>query len=292
MSRRARPAAPVFDAITIEGALIAPAMLAKIAASQADGQTDASYHVPKGLTLRDEIARYFRIGQAQFRDFANLDQPSTTATKAFVESLLGDVFGFADFGTPASREHGGRMLTVTSRALSGRAPIVATKPSNDLDRAAPELALDGRRRSPALALQDWLNASDEALRGLCCNGERLRLMRVNTSLTRPAYIEADLRQIFEADGFADFAALWLLIHASRFGAAGAPTTDCALERWRETASKEGLAARDRLRDGVEEALKALGNGFLNENPVLRERVVGGNSRSATSSASCCGSSIA
>ena len=167
-----------------------------------------------------------------------------------------------------------------------------TKPVNDLDHAAPELSLEGRRRSPALVLQDWLNASDEALWGLCCNGERLRLMRANASLTRPAYIEADLRQIFEADGFADFAALWLLVHASRFGAAGAPTTDCALERWRETASKEGLAARDRLRDGVEEALKALGNGFLNENPVLRERVVGGNSRSATSSASCCGSSIA
>ena len=150
-----------------------------------------------------------------------------------------------------------------------------SKPSNDLDHAAPELTLEGRRRSPALVLQDWLNTSDEALWGLCCNGERLRLMRANASLTRPAYIEADLRQIFEADGFADFAALWLLVHASRFGAPGAARTDCALERWRETASKEGLAARDRLRDGVEEALKALGNGFLNENAVLRERVVKG-----------------
>jgi hypothetical protein len=57
MQRRARPAAPAFDAMTIEGALIALAMLMKIAAYQADGQTDASYHVPKGLTLRDEIAR-------------------------------------------------------------------------------------------------------------------------------------------------------------------------------------------------------------------------------------------
>src|SRR5271166_2653243 len=84
MPRYARPVAPAFDAIEIEGVLIAPAMLAKIAACQADGQTDASYCIPKGLTLRDEIARYFRIGQAQFRDFAKLDSPSTTATKAFV----------------------------------------------------------------------------------------------------------------------------------------------------------------------------------------------------------------
>ena len=123
------------------------------------------------------MARYFRIGQAQFRDFAKLDSPSTAATKEFVESLLRDVFGFADFGPGASCERGGRMLSVTSLALSRRAPIVVTKPSNDLDHAAPELAVEGRRGSPALALQDWLNASDEALWGLCCNGERLRLMR-------------------------------------------------------------------------------------------------------------------
>jgi hypothetical protein len=277
MPRRARPAAPAFDAITIEGTLIAPPMLAKIAASQADGQSDASYRIPKGLTLRDEIARYFRIGQSLFEDFAKIDSASTAKTRTFVERLLSDVFGFGEFAfAPAiPREHGGRMLSVTSQALSGRAPILVVRSSNDLDHAAPELTVEGHRRSPALALQDWLNTSDDALWGFCCNGERLRLVRANASLTRPAYIEADLRQIFEANGFADFAALWLLIHASRFGAAGAPTTDCALELWRETASKEGIAARDRLRDGVEAALIALGNGFLNENPKLRERVVKG-----------------
>ena len=72
-------------------------MLAKIAAFQADGQTEASYRIPKGLTLRDEIARYFRIGQALFEDFAKIDAPSTTKTRAFVERLLRGVFGFEDF---------------------------------------------------------------------------------------------------------------------------------------------------------------------------------------------------
>ena len=102
-------------------------------------------------------------------------------------------------------------------------------------------------------------------------------MRDNASLTRPAYIEADLRRIFEADSFADFAALWLLIHASRFGAPGPPPTDCALERWREAGQKEGVAARDRLRDGVEAALQELGNGFLCHpaNGALRERLAAG-----------------
>ena len=97
MQRRTRPAAPVFDAIAVEGALIAPAMLAQIAACQADGQNEASYRIPKGLTLRDEIARYFRIGQAHFRISPSCDSPSTAATVEFVEALLRDVFGFADF---------------------------------------------------------------------------------------------------------------------------------------------------------------------------------------------------
>ena len=275
MARRPRSAASAFDSLAIEGALIAPAMLSKIAASEADGQDDANYRIPKGLTLRDEIARYFRMGQAQFRDFAKLPSPSMAATKSFVETLLRDIFAFPEFSPAPPHERGGRMLAVTSHALSGRAPLVVTRPSIDLDQAAPELSIEGRRRSPALALQDWLNASDEALWGFCCNGERLRLMRENASLTRPTYIEADLQRIFEADGFADFAALWLLVHASRFGTPGAPITDCALERWREAAGKEGIAARDRLRKGVEDALLVLGQGFLTETPELRERVVKG-----------------
>src|SRR5271168_4388634 len=260
MARRPRSNAPAFDSLAIEGGLIAPAMLSKIAASDAAGQDDANYRIPKGLTLRDEIARYFRIGQAQFRDYAKLTSPSMAATKSFVEILLREVFGFPEFSPAPTREHGGRTLAITSQALSGRAPVVVTRPSIDLDQAAPELSVEGRRRSPALALQDWLNASDEALWGICCNGERLRLMRENASLTRPTYIEADLRRIFESDGFADFAALWLLVHASRLGAPDAPITDCALER---------------LRKGVEDALLVLGQGFLAETPELRERVVKG-----------------
>jgi hypothetical protein len=97
------------------------------------------------------------------------------------------------------------------------------------------------------------------------------------ALTRPAYIEADLRRIFEGDDFADFAALWLLIHASRFGQPGSAPTDCALERWRDAGQKEGVTARDKLRDGVEAALLSLGNGFLSHpnNAALREKLQSG-----------------
>src|SRR6202451_375978 len=80
--------------------------------------------------------------------------------------------------------------------------------------------------------------------------------------------------MFEGEAFADFAALWLLMHSSRFGLAGTPPSDCSLERWREAGQREGLAARDRLRDGVEAALLSLGNGLLShsENGSLLERL--------------------
>jgi len=86
-----------------------------------------------------------------------------------------------------------------------------------------------------------------------------------------------LRRIFEGEAFADFATLWLLIHASRFGMPGAAPSDCALERWREAGGKEGVAARERLRDGVEAALLSLGGGFLGhpDNAALREGLASG-----------------
>ena len=56
-SRVDRTSALALDAITVEGALISSAMLARISQHKADAQTDADYGVPKGLSLRDEIAR-------------------------------------------------------------------------------------------------------------------------------------------------------------------------------------------------------------------------------------------
>ena len=147
-------------------------------------------------------------------------------------------------------------------------------PSETLDRRSPTLSVD-RSRSPTIALQDYLNEREEALWGLVTNGARLRLLRDNASLTRPAHIEADLVQIFANEDAASFAALWLLIHRSRFGTAGTPATDCALERWRDTGAREGEAARDRLAGQVEIALRVLGSGFLEANPDLARRLRSG-----------------
>jgi hypothetical protein len=276
-SRTLRATPLAFGALHLEGALIAPAMLARIAEQKAGEQAEPDYNVPKGLTLRDEIARYFRIGQALFTEFRASATPSTPATIRFVEAFLRDVSGCADIGQVGAKMIGEHQYTVTLEARGGRVPVVVVPPSDELDAPSAHLPTDGRRRSAASALKDWLNANAGALWGLCSNGIQLRLGRNNASLTRPAFIQADLRAIFEGEAFADFAALWLLIHASRFGAVGSAPTDCALERWRETGGKEGTAARERLRGGVEAALLSLGRGFLShpDNTGLRERLDSG-----------------
>jgi hypothetical protein len=266
MARKPITDMSAWPSLTLEGNLIAPAMVASIDRSQAPEQTEEHYRVRKGLTIREEISTAFRVGQSHFDAFAKLQNPSVEATRRFVRGFLAETFGFDDLAVADG---------MISFLAGGRVPIVVAPPSDEkLDRRSPTLSVE-RSRSPALALQDYLNDSEQALWGLVTNGSVIRLMRDNASLTRPAYVEADLAQIFANEDAASFAVLWSLIHRTRFGAAGAPVTDCALERWREAGSRVGEAARDRLAAQVEIALKVLGSGFLEANPDLATRLKSG-----------------
>lgn len=284
MSRATKRAADIgFAAIAIEGGLIAPAQVQAIASAAPDQKMAAEYGCPKGTGLRDEITRYFRIGQAHWQAYARLDQPTMQQSAEFARSLLEQAFGYELTG-PHHHERDDRRYTIAWEAKGGRVPIIVAPPApaekgkagDGFARALPEFG-DGEngrvaRRSPIVLLQDWLNANPDFLWGLAFAGDRIRLMRDNASLTRPAWIEADLGAIFRDEMFADFTALWLLIHASRFGAEGAAASDCALERWREAGTRAGTSARERLRVNVEDALMALGQGIVEANPAIRDRL--------------------
>ena len=266
MARKQVTDMSAWPALSLEGNLIAPAMVAKIDRREAAEQTEDDYEVRKGLTIREEISLAFRVGQAHFDGFTKIDTPSAEATRRFAHDFLKETFGFADLTDTSGM--------VTCIAGGQRVPIIVVPPLESLERRSPTLSTD-RSRSPMFSLQDYLNEHDEALWGLATNGVYLRLLRDNASLTRPAHIEADLSQIFANEDAASFAALWLLIHRSRFGEAGTPATDCALERWRETGAREGEAARDRLAGQVEVALRVLGSSFLDANPSLAARLQSG-----------------
>ncbi|MGZ3215978.1 Eco57I restriction-modification methylase domain-containing protein [Paracoccus sp. T5] len=265
MARKPITDMSAWPSLSLEGNLIAPAMIAKIDQRQAPEQSPEEYGVRKGLQIREEIATAFRVGQSHFDAFAKIEHPSAAATSRFIADFFKETFGYTDLAVAAAP---------IALIASDRVPVVVVPPSELLDRRSPTLSTD-RSRSPAFALQDHLNDRDEALWGIVTNGMQLRLMRDNASLTRPAYIEADLAQMFTNEDIASFAVLWLLIHRTRFGAADTPATDCPLERWRDAGSKEGEAARDRLAGQVQLALKLLGSGFLEANPDLAAKLQSG-----------------
>lgn len=271
---RARRNAPqlAFEAIAIEGALLSPEWLTRVAQLAASAQSEADYRVPKGLNLRDEIGRFWRIAQAHWADLeASRTTHPQAAAERFVHGLLREVFGFGTLASTAPIELGERAFPIGAVALGGRVPVVVAPAGAGLDTQLPDLGDGGRRRSVFGLAQEYLNAQPGALWGLASDGLRLRLVRDNASLTRPAWVEADLARIFREELYADFAALWLLLHESRFGTPDRPVESCPLEAWREAGREEGTRAREHLRAGVEEALTVLGQGFLShpENGELR-----------------------
>lgn len=127
----------------------------------------------------------------------------------------------------------------------------------DLDK---RVETDGKQFSPHGLVQEFLNRSGNHLWGFVSNGLKLRILRDNIRLTRQAFVEFDLQAMFDGKQYADFALLWRLCHESRVNAE--KREQCWLERWSKIAAEQGLRALDQLRTGVENAVKALGRGFL------------------------------
>lgn len=283
--RRTRTATSrlVFDTLVIEGGLLSPDWLHKVAQLSAKHQTERDYHVHKGLNLRDEIGRYWRIAQGyheEFERFRKGGADGEALATHLIEAILRDVFGFASLRVTEPRAIERHVYPIGHLAAGGHVPVVIAPAGSGLDTLSLRFGDGNHRRSPFGLVQEYLNATDEALWGLVCDGVKLRVVRDNASLTRPAWIEADLARIFAESRFADFAALWLLVHESRFGEASQRPDECVLEVWREDGRKEGTAARERLRDNVEAAIVTLGQGFVShpENRALRDALHDGTLR--------------
>ncbi len=260
-----------FTAIRVEGGLFPAEFLQRVAKQDAPGQSDPEYGVPPGRTLRDEIGRYWTIAEALWREYQRDRERtdiSTTRTgiDRWLTRLLRDVLGYADLSLSPEPSLSDRTFPIRYRAHSGAVPLLLTTHAHELDRSDKAFGDDGRRRAPHATMQEYLNADPTNLWGIVANGNCLRLLRDNPSLTRPAYVEADLERIFEENLYSDFAALFLFAHANRIAPGVDGMVGCWLERWRAEGAKTGQRALARLRVGVTTALRELGSGFV-EHPM-------------------------
>lgn len=303
MSRRSTPlshdARLHFSALRIEGGLLAADWLNRISQLEAAHQAAADYHVPEGLALRDEISRAWRMAQPLWNNFhqGRGNHPGRKAdplalAERFLHELFGKVLGCTDLHPVAVLENRKNLSSeglLASSAPGGlrfyvgagkHLPLVVAPAGVGLDTSRREFGDGRRRRSPFGVLQDHLDHAQDALWGVCSDGLTLRLVRDNASLTRPAWIQLDLERIFTEQLQPDFAVLWLLLHASRFGVPEQPADQCPLESWRSAGQAQGIQARERLRGGFEQALSELGQGFLQHpnNAALRQALHEGSLR--------------
>jgi very-short-patch-repair endonuclease len=264
-----------YPSLRLEGGLFSPDLIEALNAADLPGQKPPDFRLPPGRGLTGEIAAAFNDARALWQVFQNrlerlpADDPATSATREFWVIPFLRLLGYDLRFNPRALEVDGAPFPI-SHALGADqsqdhagaeapVPVHIVGYRQELGRVAPAAR---PRLSPHALVQEYLNRS-EALWGLVTNGRTLRLLRNSTFVRRQAYVEFDLAAIFADEGrFADFVLLYRLLHRTRLPSDGRAPADCLLETYYQQAVEQGGRVRERLRDGVEQAIVILANGFL------------------------------
>lgn len=271
----------LFESLRIEGGLFPGSMLEAIRNGTAKFLAESNYGIPKGLRLRDEIGRAFRIALPLFQEFSALcrrgDRTESDQIANWHEPLFRTILGFSDLESIPVRNIGEREFPIGREAIHGSLPILFIAADTEFDKSEPRFGFEGRRRSPSGLVQEYLNANDETLYGFVCNGKTLRLYRDNHSLTRPAFLEVDLERMFSEELYADFALMYQLLHATRFAPGENGLDSAIIEQWRQESHESGERAVENLRNGVTAAIEELANGFIahSDNSAMRQKIESG-----------------
>jgi hypothetical protein len=157
----------------------------------------------------------------------------------------------------AAVQIGGASFTISHRVgdEEGAPPVHIVAHGEKLDER-------GKARQARHALvQDYLNRSD-CLWGMVTNGRKLRLLRDSKRFARPTYVEFDLEAMVAGNLCSEFVVLFRLAHRTRLPRATADAHESWLERYYQQGIAEGSRVRERLSEGVHQALLTLGSGFL------------------------------
>ncbi|HEX6970393.1 MAG TPA: DNA methyltransferase, partial [Micromonosporaceae bacterium] len=271
----------VFSAVHTVGGLLPADMLVRIAEGKdVSGSRPADYRVVGSRSVRDEAERHWDYLKSVWKELRDRlpvapeaevpADPTGLAVTQWLEPLFSELgFGRLTAVGPSGivADDGGKTFPISHRWR--HVPIHFAPWHVGLDRRPA-----GAGSVPPQSLvQECLNRTDAHLWGVLTNGRQLRLLRDSSALATAAYVEFDLEAIFDGELFSEFVLLYRLLHVSRFEVAeGAPPSTCWLEKWRTEAISSGLRALEQLRKGVQEAITALGTGFLRhpDNNRLRE----------------------
>ncbi|HXK43031.1 MAG TPA: hypothetical protein PKV82_09440, partial [Anaerolineae bacterium] len=257
-----------FPSLRIEGGLFSPDLLEALARADLPGQKPQDFGLPPRRALTGEIAAVYHDARALWQVFQHRlerlhegDLATSETRDSWVIPFL-RLLGYDLHFQPRAIERDGLTFAVSHTLLPSPNPEQPTPVHivgyrQELGRLAPS----GRPRlSPHALVQEYLNRS-EALWGLVTNGRTLRLLRNSTFVRRQAYVEFDLEGLFEEERFADFVLLYRLLHRTRLPGDGRPE-DCLLETYYQQSVEQGGRVREHLREGVEQCLTLLANGFL------------------------------
>jgi hypothetical protein len=270
-------AGAILTAIQIEGNLLAPDMTSLLTTGSLKGQQSEDFGLAKTDKLADEIAIAWGDAKAYWaafqRKLARLqeDDTATTITREWAISLLESI-GYKAILTRQAEEVDGLTYAISHRAEPGenKPPIHIIGCRLKLDQRPPS---GTPRLSGHGLVQEYLNKT-EHLWAITTNGYRWRLLRDSTLMTRLSYIEFDLEQILNGENFAEFGIFYRLFHRSRLPEGVDDADKCLLEFYHQETLQQGGRVRDKLRDGVEEALRIFGNGFIQhpDNEHLRQKL--------------------
>jgi N-6 DNA Methylase len=264
--------------IDIQGNLIAADLTLDLLTDVIKGQSPEDFGLAKSDKLADEIATAWGIAKAHWiafqRSLSKLseDDPATSITREQWVAPLLRTLGYDPVYVAKAEVVDGQTYAISHRTEPGenKPPIHIIGAGIKLEQRPPS----GTPRLSAHALvQEYLNRT-EHLWAIVTNGLRWRLLRDSSLMTRLAYVEFDLEQILEGENFAEFGLFYRLFHRSRLPEGMEDVDECLLEFYHQESLQQGGRVRDRLRDGVEEALKILGTGFLQhpDNEVLRQKL--------------------
>ena len=270
----------LFTTITTEGSLLPSDFLQRLSQNDrsVEGLKSVDYHLDPSEKLNEAISRSWTLMLSAWANFHS-------AVEKLPDSDIGTTVTRERWLQPLFKELGyGRLITAKAVEIEGKqypishfwqnTPIHLISFRAELDKRS-ERIVGASRSSPHSMMQEFLNRSHGHLWAVVSNGYRLRILRDNVSLIRQAYVEFDLQAMMEGEVFADFVLLYLLCHQSRVEAERPEL--CWLEKWTQSARQQGTRALDQLRVGVEDAINALGSGFISypANNALREKLKSG-----------------